>query len=100
MASPPHGNDVRVLYRPGRETPQPGNALPLGASKAAHDARLELGTYMDATLLRPLFATAEQHESGIELALETMTMQQRVLIEIEKSQRERSVHTSDYDPLK
>jgi hypothetical protein len=92
-------DDVRVLYRPGRGHMSAGDGLPRGKSPAAKQARAEMADFLDASLMRPLWSSNEHREAAIFQALETMTIPERMFIELEMRERERVVHSFDYDPL-
>ncbi len=92
--------DVRAVYRPGREPPGHGHGAPSGASALARAARANLGECLDAALPRPLYATDADRHGQIEGALETMTLPERIILELEMQSRAANFYTSDYDPLR
>lgn len=87
---------VRVLWQPG-EIPAPRtNAVP---KRSGDRARETLGQFLDATLIRPLYFSEEQQAKRVEDSLDTMTLAERIAIEIEMQSRNKSVHSFDYDPF-
>lgn len=93
--------DVRLLYRPGQESNDiPGDGAPRGSSKEAIVARNDLGEFLDAVLLRPLWFDESQQMQRVEHSLNTMTLAERVTLEIEMTERARTVHSYEYDPLR
>lgn len=94
-------SDVRRIFDPNRFVPVASNgAPPAQGSKDVVRARNDLGEYLDAALMRPLYHTGEQHQARVEQALDTMTPAERVYLEIEMQERARRVHSFDYDPLR
>jgi len=98
---------VRALYRPGRsDAPLPaGNALPRGTSQAAQEAREAITDALTdpasgASMPRPLYATEDQYDALIAERMRTMTLAERIDIEIALTQRNARKHTYDYDPLR
>ena len=87
-------DEVRALYRVGRQRPPPGDGAPSDPA-----ARVEIVEFLDAKLARPLFIQGAQRLSQIEQAIEQMTIPERVFIELEMRDREKNQHSSDYDPL-
>jgi hypothetical protein len=93
--------DVRLLYRPGQELNDiPGDGAPRGTSKEAQLARNNLGDFLDAMLLRPLWFDESRQMQRVEQALTSMTLPERVMLEIEMTERAKTVHSYDYDPLR
>lgn len=78
----------------------PGDGAPRGTSKEAITARNNLGEFLDATLIRPLWFDESQQMQRVEQSLTTMTLSERVALEIEMTQRTRAVHSFEYDPLR
>lgn len=91
--------DVRPLYRPSYETQPLGNGAPKGPSKAAIEAKLHIAEYLDAALMRALYATDADRETQIMAALDHMTLPERVFLEIEMDERRGSLYSAEYDPL-
>lgn len=87
---------VRCLYRPGNEPIPRTNVVP---RRSADDVRNTLGQFLDATLTRPLFFDDQQQAQRVEDALDTMTLAERITIEIEMQSRNAAVHSFDYDPF-
>lgn len=91
---------VRCLYRPGQEPAPRTNTNPRGPTKQALIARGTLGEFLDATLVKPLYFSEANQHARIEEALDTMTLAERIAIEIEMQSRNAVVHSFDYDPLR
>lgn len=88
---------VRVLYQPGNEPAPHTNTVPRHSSDRARET---LGQFLDATLIRPLHFTEQQQAQRVEDSLDTMTLAERITIEIEMQSRNKTVHSFDYDPLR
>jgi hypothetical protein len=88
---------VRVLFQPGLEPAPRTNTVP---KRSGDRARETLGQFLDATLIRPLYFNDEQQALRVEEALDTMTLAERITIEIEMQSRFKTVHSFDYDPLR
>ena len=94
-------DDVTLLYRPGQELNDiPGHGAPRGTSKEAIVSRNNLGEFLDAVLLRPLWFDESQQMQRVEHSLNTMTLAERVTLEIEMTERSRATHSFEYDPLR
>lgn len=91
---------VRCLFRPGDMQWPRTEIVPRATSKQSVDTRNTLGQFLDATLMRPLWFTEQQQEQRITDALDTMTLAERIAIEIELQNRNANVHSFDYDPLR
>lgn len=98
---------TRALYRPGRN-PDPlpdGNAMPRGHGQDAKEQREAIDALLTdpdeaAHVAKPLHATGDQYEVLVAERMRTMTLAERIDIEIALTQRFRRMHTFDYDPLK
>ncbi len=90
----------RPLYRSGRDPAPPSTGAPQGQSRAAQEARRELGDYLNDVLMRPLYFDDLQRMAQIEEALTTLTPGERVFLEIEMLERRGDLYTVDYDPLR
>ncbi len=93
-------DDVKCLYRPGYVTPPAGGGAPRGGSRAALDARGEIAEFLDANLARPQSMSGDERQAQLDDALTTMTVAERVFVEIEMQERRRAMYSSDYDPLR
>ena len=94
-------SDVRVLFDPHRIAPQPGDGAPRAhGGRDMVQARQQLGEYLDAKLMRPLYCDDAQQHQRVETALDTMTRAERIVLEIEMTERVRQSHSFDYDPLR
>jgi hypothetical protein len=98
---------IRALYRPGRSdvSPADGNAMPRGASPAAKQGRELIGELLtdptsDARVHRPFHATHEEYDQLVAERMRTMTLCERIDLEIRLTERFNRSHTYDYDPLK
>lgn len=93
-------SDVRCLSRPGTAPPPRTNVVPRGPNKQVLLARDTLGQFLDANLTRPLTFSDSEAQERVEFALDTMTLAERIAIEIEMQSRNAVVHSFDYDPLR
>ena len=95
---------VRALYRPGRDRLPDGDGLPPRDFPPGQSAWQEAGDLLadpeSGRLMRPLHADDQQYSDLVNERLRTMTLAERVDIEIELTQRFRRAHSFDYDPLK
>lgn len=92
--------DVRLIHRPGDMPRELGNGAPCGASKESIVARNNLGEFLDVVLTRPLWFDESQQMQRVTESLDTMTLAERIAIELEMTDRTRAVHSYDYDPLR
>ena len=93
--------DVRLLCRASDDVPMPtGDGAPRGNSKESLQARNALGEFLDVVLLRPLYFSEGQQMERVEQSLNTMTRSERVLLEIEMTERRAVMHSFDYDALR
>lgn len=93
---------VRLLHHPG-DAPLPRTSVVPRATfgnKQQLEVRGTLGQFLEANLMRPLWFDDSQQQGRIEDALDTMTLAERITIEIEMQSRFASVHSFDYDPLR
>ncbi len=94
-------SDCRLIYRPSAAVPPPpADGAPNGTSRESMMARNALGDYLDAVLIRPLYFTEEQQMDRVRQSLNTMTRSERVLLEIEMTERAKKMHSFEYDPLR
>lgn len=77
-----------------------GGGAPTANSKEAIVARNNLGEFLDAVLIRPLWFDEGRQMQRVEQSLATMTVAERIYLEIEMTERNRAVHSYDYDPLR
>jgi hypothetical protein len=98
---------ARALWRPGRSAaPLPdGGALPQGMSPEARAQRDDIAEALadpecPAHVSKPLHATRDEYDLIIAERMRTLTLAERIDIEIALTQRRRPMHTSDYDPLR
>jgi hypothetical protein len=93
-------DDVKLIYREGmHDLDVPGYGAPRGNTRESLVARNSLAEFLDATLLRPLYFSEEQQMARVEQSLNTMTIAERIAIEIEMTERSKVFHSFDYDPL-
>ncbi len=98
---------ARALWRPSRSAaPLPdGRALPQGMSPEARAQREDIAAALadpecPAHVSKPLHATRDQYDALVAERMRTMTLAERIDIEIALTQRRRRVHAFDYDPLR
>lgn len=96
---------TRALYRPGREPASNGDGLPRGGSPAALETRRKIEEALAdpvsaARVSRPFHANDDQYEQLVGDRMRSLSMAERIDMEIELTQRFKRLHTSDYDPLK
>ncbi len=93
---------LRVLYSP-QPNPQrlaPADPfLPRGHTKDAITARQAISDYLAAQMMRPLHASDEDFDRRVKAETDSMTLAERVFVEIEMTQRNRTFYSADYDPL-
>jgi hypothetical protein len=91
---------VTSLSRPTRRVPQlaAGNGVPRGGDKRSAEVRSNLAEYLDSQFLIPGYSGQEKAEF-IDQSLHAMTPAERTFIEIEMTERAKSFHTFDYDPI-
>jgi hypothetical protein len=83
------------VFRQGREQAPPADGAPRDPA-----SRQQIAEFLDAKLARPLFVAPTDRLRQIENGLQTMTIPERVFIELEMNSRQRNMHSSDYDPLR
>lgn len=94
-------DDVKLLFREGQDQLNVvGWGAPRGNSKEALIARNQIGEFLDETLMRPLYFDETQQMARVEQSLNTMTIAERIAIEIEMTERTKVFHSYDYDPLR
>lgn len=93
--------DVRRVYRVDQDlAPIAGDGAPHGNSKESITARNSLGEYLDAVLMRPLWFDEAQQMQRVAQSLHTMTLSERIALEIEMTERTTVSHSYDYDALR
>lgn len=93
---------VRLLHRPG-DAPLPRTGVvpkATSGNKQQLAVRDTLGQFLEANLMRPLWFDDSQQQGRLDEALDTMTLAERITIEIEMQSRFASAHSFDYDPLR
>lgn len=94
-------DDIKLLYRRGMEDRDViGFGAPRGNSKESLVARNQIGEFLDETLMRPLYFDETQQMARVEHSLNTMTIAERIAIEIEMTERTKVFYSYDYDPLR
>lgn len=91
---------TRALYLPGRDVLPDGNAMPLGRGPAARAEYEEIRDEVAADTPRPLGMTEPQYDAMIAERLRTITMTERIMVEIALAERRSIVYGADYDPLR
>lgn len=92
---------VRRLYSPHALAWPATKVAPQPIGKQNAEERMRMGEYLDAVLPVPLFQSgSEQREARVTQALDTMTVPERVFIEIDMQSARRAFHSFDYDPLR
>ncbi len=101
------GQPLHARYRPGRSNvPLPdGDGMVRGSGPVARDQREAIEAMLTdpeeaARVIKPLHATGDQYEVLVAERMRTMTLAERIDIEIALTQRFRRIHTFDYDPLR
>jgi hypothetical protein len=88
-------DDCRCIYRADQvEMPR------TNVAQKDPEAREEIADFLFAALMKPLHHSVQQHRLDVDQALTTMTIAERIAIELEMTQRSRAVHSYDYDPLR
>lgn len=88
--------DCRCIYRANVVADVgPSHAAP----RDLHE-RQEIAEFLGTALMKPLHHSAQQHRATVEKAIDTMTIAERVAIEIEMTQRAKTMHSFDYDALR
>jgi hypothetical protein len=88
-------DDCRCIHRANRIDMPPTSVAPRNAAD-----RQEIADFLGAKLMKPLHHSIQQHQLSVEQALNTMTLAERVYLEIEMTERARVVHSYDYDALR
>ena len=73
---------------------------PSGNEKKAVIARNQIAEFLDATLLRPLHFSDEEQEARVQRSMDTMSLAERVMIEVDMRQRMAMAHSFEYDALR
>ena len=87
----------RCLFNSSRQPDLPGDGAPKGRGQRSIEARNKLAGFLDATLIKPLWL--DDQDARVEQALDTMSMSERVYLEIEMQERAKVFHSFSYDPL-
>ena len=93
-------DDVRLIYRASAAPAPVADGAPSGSTKESIMARNALGDYLDAVLIRPLWFSEEKQMDRVTQSLNTMTRSERILLEIEMTERAKKMHSFEYDPLR
>ncbi|WP_439392350.1 hypothetical protein ACRQ5Q_22405 [Bradyrhizobium sp. PMVTL-01] len=93
-------SDVRCLFKPGEPARPETDIVPRGMTPWARATRETLANFVKATSVKPLYVNEGEHNQNVEDFLDTMTMAERIAIEIEMQSRNAVVHSFDYDPLR
>lgn len=94
-------NDVRCLHRAGAMPMPETNVVPRRPD-VPHQAeeRDRLAEFLGDALMKPLYHSVQQHRQTVEQSLNTMTIAERIAIEIEMTERSKVFHSFEYDPLR
>ena len=87
----------RCLFNSSRQKDLPGDGAPRGSGMRSIEARNRLAEFLDATLIKPLWL--DDQDARVEKALDTMSLSERVYLEIEMQQRAKVFHSFNYDSL-
>jgi hypothetical protein len=91
--------DCRLLHRANAPVQQRTNVAPgMNTARGAVE-RERLAEFLSGALMKPLWHSAQQHHMAVEHSLNTMTLAERIAIEIEMMERAQVMHSFDYDPL-
>lgn len=92
--------ETRCLHRPDDVIWPATNVVPRANNRASLDTRNTLAQFLDATMQRPVHFDDNRREAQINQIMNTMTLTERVFIEIEMQSRNATAHSFDYDPLR
>lgn len=92
-------DDVRCIFRPSTAPAAPTRVVPRGSSEEAQETRRELADFLEANLSAPVHFSASQHQQRLAIALDTMSISERVYIEIEMQRQRGPLYSAEYDPL-
>ncbi len=92
--------DCRLLYRADAPVLQQTNIAPDTSTARGAVERERLAEFLSGALMRPLWHSTLQHRVAVEHSLNTMSIAERIAIEIELTQRAQVMHSFDYDPLR
>lgn len=94
-------NDVRCLHRAGVVPAPETNVVPRRDFSGNNiEERERLADFLSDALMKPLYHSVQQHRQNVEQSLNTMTIAERIAIEIEMTERTKVFHSYDYDPLR
>lgn len=98
---------TRAIYRPGRDKPPPGNAMPSGRTREAQGERKVIEDYLASQMIVPIETHELAGERGgrpsvrqVNEAMDTMTIAERIHLEIEMTERRGTLYSADYDPMR
>jgi hypothetical protein len=95
-----HQSDCRLLHRADAPVLQQTNIAPEMNTAQGAVEREHLAEFLSAALMKPLWHSAQQHRMAVEHSLNTMSIAERIAIEIELTERTQVMHSFDYDPLR
>ena len=78
----------------------PTDVAPRANSEQGALERESLADFLSSALMKPLHHTAQQHRMNVERSLNTITLAERIAIEIEMTDRAMVMHSYDYDALR
>lgn len=88
-------DDVRLLFSPSRGAPPERTNI----APRRMDERSDMADFLEVSLTRPLWVSSGQHRMAVETSLDTMTVSERVFIEIEMQRHRGATYSAEYDPL-
>jgi hypothetical protein len=92
--------DCRLLHRAGAPVQQQTGSAPGMSTACGAVERERLAEFLSGALMKPLWHSAQQHRMAVEHSLNTMSIAERIAIEIELTERTQVMHSFDYDPLR
>lgn len=93
-------SDVRCLHRAGAMPMPETNVVPRRDVPHQAEERDRLAEFLGDALMKPLYHSVQQHRQTVEQSLNTMTIAERIAIEIEMTERSKVFHSYQYDPLR
>jgi len=91
---------TRALYQPGRDRLPDGNALPAGQGEADREQRELVHDQLVADTPKPLWTNEPEYDALIAERMRTLTLAERIDVELRIIERRKTMHEVDYDPLK
>jgi hypothetical protein len=92
--------DCRLVLRANTSSPQRSSVAPNANTPQGAIERGHLAAFLSGALMKPLWHSSEQHRWTVEQSLNTMSIAERIAIEINMTEREQAMYSCDYDPLR